>query len=37
VQFQAVLDALNEHVSHLGEMPPVAEPLRAERRSADSA
>ena len=37
VQFQAVLDALNEHVSHLGEMPPVAEPLRAERRSVDSA
>ena len=37
VQFQAVLDALNEHVSHLGEMTPVAEPLRAERRSVDSA
>jgi cell division initiation protein len=37
VQFQAVLDALNEHVSHLGEMQPVAEPLRAERRSVDSA
>ena len=37
VQFQAVLDALNEHVSRLGEVPTATEPLRAERRSADSA
>jgi DivIVA domain-containing protein len=29
VQFQAVLDALNEHVSHLGEVP-VTEPLRSD-------
>jgi DivIVA domain-containing protein len=36
VQFQAVLDALNEHVAHLGEVGGV-EPLRSERRSADSA
>jgi DivIVA domain-containing protein len=36
VQFQAVLDALNEHVARLGEVGGV-EPLRPERRSADSA
>jgi DivIVA domain-containing protein len=36
VQFQAVLDALNEQVSKLGEVSGV-EPLRAERRAADSA
>ena len=30
VQFQAVLDALNEQVTRLGEMPAVAEPLRTE-------
>jgi DivIVA domain-containing protein len=36
VQFQAVLDALNEHVAHLGEVGGV-EPLRPERRSVDSA
>ena len=36
VQFQAVLDALNEQVSRLGEVGGV-EPLRSERRSADSA
>jgi cell division initiation protein len=35
VQFQAVLDALNEHVTKLGEV--GVEPLRSERRSADSA
>jgi cell division septum initiation protein DivIVA len=29
VQFQAVLDALNEHVSRLGEGPAVAEPLKS--------
>jgi DivIVA domain-containing protein len=38
VQFQAVLDALNEQVSRLGEAGGVeAEPLRSERRTADSA
>jgi DivIVA domain-containing protein len=37
VQFQAVLDALNEHVSRLGEVPAVAEPLGSDMRSADSA
>ena len=36
VQFQAVLDALNEQVAHLGEVS-GAEPLRSGRRSADSA
>jgi DivIVA domain-containing protein len=36
VQFQAVLDALNEQVSKLGEVGGV-EPLRAETRAADSA
>jgi DivIVA domain-containing protein len=36
VQFQAVLDALNEQVSRLGEAGGV-EPLRSERRTADSA
>jgi hypothetical protein len=36
VQFQAVLDALNEQVARLGEVGGV-EPLRSERRSADSA
>jgi DivIVA domain-containing protein len=36
VQFQAVLDALNEHVAHLGEVGEV-ESLRPGRRSADSA
>jgi DivIVA domain-containing protein len=36
VQFQAVLDALNEHVARLGEVGGV-EPLRPERRSVDSA
>ena len=30
VQFQAVLDALNEHVTRLGEVPGAAEPLRSE-------
>jgi DivIVA domain-containing protein len=30
VQFQAVLDALNEHVAHLGESPAIAEPLNSE-------
>jgi DivIVA domain-containing protein len=30
VQFQAVLDALNEHVSRLGEVPTTAEPLRSD-------
>jgi cell division initiation protein len=30
VQFQAVLDALNEQVSRLGEVPSAAEPLRSE-------
>ena len=30
VQFQAVLDALNEHVTRLGEVPAVAEPLRTD-------
>lgn len=29
VQFQAVLDALNEHVNRLGEGPAVAEPLKS--------
>ena len=29
VQFQAVLDALNEHVSRLGEVPAVSEPLNS--------
>jgi DivIVA domain-containing protein len=37
VQFQAVLDALNEQVSKLGEVGSGVEPLRSERRSADSA
>lgn len=37
VQFQAVLDALNEQVSRLGEVPAVAEPLGSDMRSADSA
>lgn len=36
VQFQAVLDALNEQVARLGEVGGV-EPLRSERRSVDSA
>jgi DivIVA domain-containing protein len=36
VQFQAVLNALNEHVSRLAEVGGV-EPLRSERRTADSA
>ena len=36
VQFQAVLDALNEQVSKLGQVGGV-EPLRAETRAADSA
>jgi len=36
VQFQAVLDALNEQVARLGEVGGV-ESLRSERRSADSA
>jgi cell division initiation protein len=31
VQFQAVLDALNEHVSRLGEVPTVTEPLKSDR------
>ncbi len=31
VQFQAVLDALNEQVSRLGEVPASSEPLRSER------
>jgi DivIVA domain-containing protein len=30
VQFQAVLDALNEQVTRLGEVPAVAEPLRTD-------
>ncbi len=29
VQFQAVLDALNEHVNRLGESPTIAEPLKS--------
>jgi|SoiMetStandDraft_5_1073268.scaffolds.fasta_scaffold12844_3 DivIVA domain-containing protein len=37
VQFQAVLDALNEQVSKLGEVGSGVEPLRAETRAADSA
>jgi DivIVA domain-containing protein len=37
VQFQAVLDALNEHVTRLGELPAVAEPLTTDRRAAESA
>jgi cell division septum initiation protein DivIVA len=37
VQFQAVLDALNEHVTRLGEVPAVAEPLTTDRRAAESA
>lgn len=37
VQFQAVLDALNEQVSKLGEVGGGVEPLRAETRAADSA
>jgi hypothetical protein len=38
VQFQAVLDALNEQVSRLGEAGGVEpERLRSERRTADSA
>jgi len=37
VQFQAVLDALNEQVTRLGEVPGTAEPLSAGRRSAESA
>jgi DivIVA domain-containing protein len=35
VQFQAVLDALNEQVTRLGEVPAVAEPLRSDSRSGD--
>jgi DivIVA domain-containing protein len=31
VQFQAVLDALNEQVSKLGEVPTVSEPLRSDK------
>jgi cell division initiation protein len=34
VQFQAVLDALNEHVTRLGEVSAVAEPLRTDGRAA---
>ena len=30
VQFQAVLDALNEHVARLGESPAIAEPLNSD-------
>ena len=30
VQFQAVLDALNEHVNRLGEAPAAAEPLKSD-------
>jgi hypothetical protein len=30
VQFQAVLDALNEQVSRLGEVPTTAEPLKSD-------
>jgi cell division initiation protein len=30
VQFQAVLDALNEHVTRLGEVPGAAEPLKSD-------
>jgi DivIVA domain-containing protein len=30
VQFQAVLDALNEQVTRLGEVPTVAEPLKSD-------
>lgn len=33
VQFQAVLDALNEHVAHLGESPGIAEPLKSDESS----
>ena len=32
VQFQAVLDALNEQVARLGEVPAVTEPLKSEER-----
>jgi cell division initiation protein len=32
VQFQAVLDALNEQVTRLGEVPGTAEPLRSAER-----
>jgi DivIVA domain-containing protein len=35
VQFQAVLDALNEQVTRLGEVPAVAEPLNSDSRSID--
>jgi DivIVA domain-containing protein len=35
VQFQAVLDALNEQVTRLGEVPDVAEPLSSDSRSID--
>ena len=31
VQFQAVLDALNEHVSRLGESPTIAETLKSDQ------
>jgi DivIVA domain-containing protein len=31
VQFQAVLDALNEHVSRLGEVPTATEPLKSDK------
>jgi DivIVA domain-containing protein len=36
VQFQAVLDALNEQVTRLGEVSGTAEPLTSGRRSADT-
>jgi cell division initiation protein len=32
VQFQAVLDALNEQVSRLGEVPASSEPLKSDYR-----
>jgi hypothetical protein len=30
VQFQAVLDALNEHVARLGEVPATTESLKSD-------
>jgi cell division initiation protein len=35
VQFQAVLDALNEHVNRLDEAPRVAQPPKSDSRSKD--
>jgi DivIVA domain-containing protein len=33
VQFQAVLDALNEHVNHLGEVTGVTEPSKSDKQT----